>query len=244
MFFRINCGVQHRRKRILKDETQLHHLDPDALKVQHDMEILMESFHVITSTLELDDVLKKIMHYAIAIFRSTDAGHPLFDERSKKLIVKSYVGFNDQIRSFQVSIGESIVGKVFRDGSVRLIGTTKEIYDSMADLSEENFNSLHAAGASERTIKSLLAVPIMFGDKRIGVMTLHRFDREELPSERDLLLLQSFASHVAVAIHNAQLHEEVKKNLGEVTHLLTKLEETNELLRRGLKYITISHGYP
>lgn len=215
----------------MKDDIQLHYLNPDALKIQHDMNILMESFHVITSTLELDDVLKKIMQHAGAIFRSTDAGYiQLFDEHSKKLIVKSYVGFNDHIRFFQVSVGESIVGKVFRDGSVRLLGSTKEIYDSMADLSEENFNILHAAGASERTIKSLLAVPIMFGEKRIGVMTLHRFDREELPSERDLLLLQSFASHVAVAIHNAQLHEEVQKNLGEVTHLLTKLEETNGLL--------------
>jgi sugar diacid utilization regulator/GAF domain-containing protein len=230
-FFRINCGVQHRRKRILKDETQLHHVDRDALKIQHDMEILMESFRVITSTLELDDVLKKIMHYAIAIFRSTDAGYiQLFDERSKKLIIKSYVGFNEQISSFRIGIGESIVGKVYRDGCVQLIGTTKEIYDSMEDLSEDNFNILHAAGASERTVKSLLSVPIMFGDKRIGVMTLHRFDREELPSERDLLLLQSFASHVAVAIHNAQLHEEVQRSLGEVTHLLTKLEKTNDLL--------------
>ncbi|KAA9017681.1 GAF domain-containing protein [Niallia endozanthoxylica] len=195
------------------------------------MEILMESFRVITSTLELDDVLKKIMHYASDIFRTTDAGFiQLFDERSKKLIVKAYVGFSEQIRSFQISIGESIVGKVYRDGSVRLIGTTKEIYESMGDISEENLNILNAAGASERTIKSLLSVPIMFGDERIGVMTLHRFDKEELPSERDLLLLQSFASHVAAAIHNAQLHEEVQKNLGEVTHLLTKLEETNELL--------------
>src|SRR3954447_17799418 len=133
------------------------------------MEILIESFRVITATLELDDVLKKIMHYAITIFRSTDAGYiQLFDERSKKLIIKSYVGFNEHIRSFRISVGESIVGKVFRDCSVRLIGSTKEIYDSMADLSEENFNVLHAAGASERTIKSLLAVPIMFGEKRIG----------------------------------------------------------------------------
>ncbi len=230
-FFRINCGFQHRRKRILKDETQLHHLDRDALEIEHDMENLIESFHVITSTLELDDVLKKIMHYAIAIFRSTDAGFiQLFDEQSKKLIVKSYVGFNDKVRSFQVSTGESIVGKVFRDGSARLIETTKEIYDSMADLSEENFNILQSSVAAGKTIKSLLSVPIMFGDKRIGVMTLHRFDREELPSERAILLFQGFASHVAVAIHNAQLHEEVQKNLDEVTHLLSELEETNKRL--------------
>ena len=80
----------------MRDETQLHHLNPDALKVQHDMEILIVSFRVITSTLELDDVLKKIMHYAIAIFRSTDAGFiQLFDESSKKLLVKAYAGFDD-----------------------------------------------------------------------------------------------------------------------------------------------------
>ncbi|PWT95800.1 MAG: polyketide synthase regulator [Bacteroidetes bacterium] len=198
------------------------------------MEILMESFRVITSTLELEDVLKKIMDSAIAIFRSTDAGYiQLYDSHSKKLIVKAYAGFNDHIRSFQVSVGESIVGKVFRDSCVRLIGTTKEIYESMVDLSEESFQILHDACVSNRTIKTLLSVPILFGEKRIGVMTLHRFDREELPSERDLLLLQSFASHVAVAIHNAQLHEEVQKNLDEVTHLNTKLEETNGLLRQG-----------
>jgi sugar diacid utilization regulator/putative methionine-R-sulfoxide reductase with GAF domain len=212
------------------NENPLHHLEQE---VQHDMEIIMESFRVITSTLDLDDVLKKIMHYAITIFRSTDAGYiQLFDEPSKKLIVKSYVGFNDHIKLFRVSIGESIVGKVYRDGCVRLIGKTDEIYDNMKDLSEENFRILHTAAKSDRTIKSLLSVPIMFGGKRIGVMTLHRFDKEELPSERDLLLLQSFASHVAAAIHNAQLHGEVQKNLDKVTQLLTKLEETNQLLHQ------------
>ncbi|EKN66561.1 transcriptional regulator [Neobacillus bataviensis LMG 21833] len=217
----------------MKAETNLHHLDRETLKVQQEMEILMESFRVITSSLELDDVLKKIMRYASAIFRSTDAGYILlFDKNSEKLIVKSYIGFNDQIRSFRVGVGESIVGKVFRDGCVRLIGTTKEIYENMTDLSEENHTILQAAAVSTRKIKSLLSVPIMFGDIRIGVMTLHRFEREKLPSERDLLLLESFASHVAVAIHNAQLHEDVQKSLGEVTHLLTKLEETNQLLQQ------------
>ena len=79
----------------------------------------------------------------------------------------------------------------------------------------------------------------MFGDERIGVMTLHRFEREELPSERDLLLLSGTASHVAIAIRNTRLHEEVKENLDEVTHLLTELEETNDRLRQGPKYIIV-----
>ncbi|MGP3560477.1 helix-turn-helix domain-containing protein [Geobacillus sp. BK01] len=197
------------------------------------MKILLESFRTITSTLELDEVLNKIMLCAFTMFRSTDAGYiQLFDEQSEKLIVRAYVGFNDRIRSFRVSIGESIVGKVFRDGCVRMLRTTKEIYDQMADLSEENFHILHSAIESKKTVQSLLSVPITYGEKRIGVMTLHRFEKEEQPGERDLLLLQSFASHVAIAIHNAQLHEEVQKNLDEVTCLLNKLESTNKLLQK------------
>jgi len=197
------------------------------------IETLLESFRTITSTLELDEVLRKIMRCAFTIFRSTDAGYiQLFDEKSQKLIVKAYVGFNDRIQSFRVDMGESIVGKVFRDGCVRMLRTTKEIYDHMSDLSEENFKILHSAIESKKMVQSLLSVPIAYGEKRIGVMTLHRFEKEEQPSERDLLLLQSFASHIAIAIRNAQLHEEVQKNLNEVTHLFNKLETANKLLQK------------
>ena len=205
----------------------------DNQKAQYHVMNLMESFRAMNSTLELDEVLKKIMHFALNIVETAEAGYiQMYDEPSDKLIIKAYVGFNKNISLFKVNIGESITGKVFRDGCVRLITTRKEIYESMDDLSKENFDCIDKAHYKNQHIKSILSVPVSFGTKRIGVMTLHCFDIEDGLSKTDILLIQSFASQAAIALHNANLHTEVQKTLDEVTHLSQRLKETNALLEK------------
>ena len=102
----------------------------------------------------------------------------------------------------------------------------------MTDLSEENLDTIDKANLNAQHIKSILSVPISFGLNRIGVMTLHCFDMEDRLKENDLLLLQSFASQAAIAIHNAKLHTEMQRSLEEVTHLSKKLQEANALLAK------------
>ncbi|RHW39838.1 GAF domain-containing protein [Lysinibacillus yapensis] len=214
-----------------RKETLLDQFNAENQKTQYHVMNLMESFRAINSTLELDEVLKKIMHFALKIVETAEAGHiQMYDASLDKLIVKSYVGFNDLIRDFKVSVGQSITGKVFRDGRLKLITKREEIYDRMSDLSEENFTIIDQAHPNNENIKSLLSVPVSFGTKRIGVMTFHCFDVEEGLNETDFLLLESFASQAAIALHNAQLHTEVQKSLDDVTSLSQKLKETNALL--------------
>ncbi|MFF2589168.1 helix-turn-helix domain-containing protein [Peribacillus butanolivorans] len=216
-----------------RKEALLQQLSIENQKAQYHVMNLMESFRAMNSTLELDEVLKKIMHFALNIVETAEAGYiQMYDEPSNKLIIKTYVGFNENISFFKVNIGESITGKVFRDGCIRLITTRKEIYDSMGDLSKENFDFIDKAHHDNQNIQSILSVPVSFGTKRIGVMTFHCFDIEDGLNETDLLLLQSFASQAAIALHNAQLHTEVQKSLDEVTHLSQRLKETNALLEK------------
>lgn len=212
-------------------EALLQQLSLENQKAQSHVTNLMESFRVMNSTLELDEVLKKIMHFALKIVETAEAGYiQMYDEVSNQLIVKTYVGFNDSIRHFKVNVGESITGKVFRDGRLKLITKREEIYRRMDDLSEENFHLIDNAHPNNQHIQSLLSVPVSFGAKPIGVMTFHCFDVEDRLNETDFLLLESFASQAAIALHNAQLHTEVQKSLAEVTHLSQKLKETNALL--------------
>ncbi|MFJ8257147.1 helix-turn-helix domain-containing protein [Peribacillus asahii] len=216
-----------------RKEALIQQLSLENQKAQYHVMNLMESFQAMNSTLELDEVLKKIMHFALKIVETAEAGYiQMYDEHSNKLIIKTYVGFNENISFLKINIGESITGKVFRDGYVRLITTSEKIYNSMSDLSKENLDILNKAHPNSQNIKSILAVPVSFGTKRIGVMTFHCFDIEDGLSETDLLLLQSFASQAAIALHNAQLHTEVQKNLDEVTHLSQRLQETNALLEK------------
>lgn len=190
---------------------------------------LLESYRAINSTLELDEVLKKIIHFALNIAETAEAGYiQLYDEATNNLVVKTSVGFNERILQFKVKVGESITGKVFRDGKGKLFRSRKEIYESMEDLSNENFKLIDSAHSNNKNIKSMLSVPVSLGNKRIGVMTIHCFEAEDGLSETELLLLQSFASQAAIAIHNAQLHEEVQDSLN-------KVKETNALLEKQTK---------
>ncbi|MFJ8234244.1 helix-turn-helix domain-containing protein [Ureibacillus sp. NPDC094379] len=216
-----------------RKEALLQQLSIENQKAQYHVMNLMESFRVINSTLELDEVLKKIMHFALKLVETAEAGYiQMYDEPSNKLVVKTYVGFNENIRFFKVDIGESITGRVFRDGCIKLINTNEEIYHSMNNLSKENFDFITKAHLNSPTIKSILSIPVSLGTKSIGVMTFHCFEVEDGLSETDLLLLQSFASQAAIALHNAQLHTEVQKSLGEVTHLSQTLKETNARLEK------------
>ncbi|HWL22685.1 MAG TPA: GAF domain-containing protein, partial [Ureibacillus sp.] len=185
-----------------RKESLLQQLSIEKQKAQYHVMNLMESFQAMNSTLKLDEVLKKIMHFALKIVETAEAGYiQMYDEHSNKLIIKTYIGFNENINFLKINIGESITGKVFRDGYVRLITSKEKIYDNMSDLSKENLNILNKAHPNSQTIKSILAVPVSFGTKRIGVMTFHCFDIEDGLSETDLLLLQSFASQAAIALH-------------------------------------------
>src|SRR3954452_5016869 len=103
-----------------RKEDFLQQISLDNQKAQYHIINLMESFRAMNSTLELDEVLKKIMYFALNIAETAEAGYiQMYDESSDKLIIKAYVGFNKNISLFKLNIGESITGKVFRDGCVR-----------------------------------------------------------------------------------------------------------------------------
>ena len=216
-----------------RNEIVLNKLNSENQKALDHVINLLESFQAMNSTLELDEVLKKIMHYALNIVETAEAGYiQMLDETSNKLIIKAHVGFNHNISHFKVNIGESITGKVFRDGCVRLITSREEIYNSMRDLSKENLDFIEKSHDNNQNIKSILTFPVSFGTNRIGVMALHCFDIEDGLSEIDLHLLQIFASQAAIALNNAKLHTELQKKLHEANHLSQILKETNTLLEK------------
>ena len=213
------------------------------LRMEHHVMNLLESFQAIHSTLELEEVLKKIIHFALNIADTAGAGYiQLYDETSNKLVVKTSVGFKEHIQQFRVNMGESITGKVFRDGNGKLLTTRSEIYNQMGDLNRKNFDLIDGAHDNNRNIKSMLSVPVSLGKERIGVMTIHCFEIEDGLNETDLLLLKSFAFQAATAIHNARLHTEVQQSLMELKETNVLLEKQTEIHNRLTRLSVLNKG--
>jgi PAS domain S-box-containing protein len=83
-------------------------------------------------------------------------------------------------------------------------------------------------------VRSWLGVPLLFGDRVIGIITLDR----QVPgfySEEHARLAMAFAAQAAIAIENARLYQEVQQRLRE----LTLLFETSAALSASLDVDTV-----
>ncbi|MFD1360842.1 helix-turn-helix domain-containing protein [Lentibacillus salinarum] len=198
-----------------------------------ELEKLIEGIRSITTSLDLDELLTKIVTNTRTVISGGDACYlQLYDPETGLLVPKASSGLKKNIQFFKTKIGESVTGKTYQDGTARIYHSIEEIYKNMDNISDNNFYYLHAALIGNNMPNALMCAPVSIGEKHIGVMTIHVYKQRKL-TNRDLHLLEVFAGQAAIAIQNAQLYTEVTKSLKEVTGLSVQLKEKNELLLKG-----------
>ena len=71
--------------------------------------------------------------------------------------------------------------------------------------------------------KAIVSVPLIAGNKVVGVVTLQDFNRENAFSAMQIELLKTVASQAAIALENSYLYTEVTNSLGEKEILLKEV---------------------
>ncbi len=83
--------------------------------------------------------------------------------------------------------------------------------------------------------KSWIGVPLLLGDRVIGVMAAQSYHQENRYDQHDLELLQAIAGQAAIALQNARLFEETRKRaqqqeaLYRLSHALTRAQGEKEI---------------
>ena len=187
---------------------------------------LIEGVQDITASLDLNDLLAKILDNVATVIPGADtAALWLYDPAIDRLVCKSYRGWKDDIRKVQYRIGESVTGKTFRDGKLRIFRSFRAGMEAMRGTSEKNLRYLLNA-FHDRKIKASVTVPISVRDETIGVLGIHQDDRERELTEWDLKLLLGLSAQIAIAIENARLFTEVTRK----NQVLTKRNEVHASL--------------
>ncbi|MBU1061424.1 MAG: GAF domain-containing protein [Candidatus Omnitrophica bacterium] len=184
-------------------------LKKDLEKKIKQLSALYEVGKSITSTLHLDEVLKLITRKAEKIMGASSCSLRLLDEKGEELILKCASGFGDRSykRKKSLKVGESIAGRVVRDGKPYIIN----------DLPKERYYK-YPYLAKQKGLRSLVTVPLVQRAKIIGVLSI--YNREPFKyTDEDVRLLSMFASQAAIAIENAKLYEQA--NLGYLNTIKT-----------------------
>jgi len=185
----------------LFEETQRH---------LRELHLLFEVGRGITSVLDLEEVLQKIIESAIEAIPAAEKGTlHLLDEERGELVVRASSGFSREvIEAAHFKPGEGYTGWVFEHGEPTIVDNvhtdprTKPI--DLPEVAEE---------------KSAICAPLVAKGKTIGTLTLDNVTTYGAFDERDLELLCAFANQAAIAIENARLYSQTQRRLKELSLL-------------------------
>ena len=102
-------------------------------------------------------------------------------------------------------------------------GMTESVIHSRKPLMLNNdidqFNQANDIALIGVPSRSWMGVPLLKGEKVIGVMTVQNYEQSYAYDEEDLELFRTLAGQVAVAVENARLYENTQRDLRDATVL-------------------------
>jgi signal transduction histidine kinase/ActR/RegA family two-component response regulator len=201
----------------------------DSLWKIKQLTVLHEMGKALSSTLDLDEVLKKALELVREHWGYAGCAIFLLDEGRNELYVKQVIGRNfGEVKDVRLRVGvDGIVGWVAKTG--------EPLY--VADVLQD---SRYIRGSQE--VKSEAAFPLKVRDGVIGVLDIECHELNGFDPE-DLKVLSSFASQVSISVENAQLFSDLKQALKELKQVQDQIIQTEKLRAMGEMASGVAHDF-
>ena len=192
---------------------------------------LIEMNRMVTSSLDLDEVLEATMRGIREILRVEAGSLVLVDEETGDLVFRKTLSpEHGWISGRTARPGEGIVGYVVQSGEPKLVTDVERDSNFLASIDEDT-------GSHSRTI---LCVPLTIHDRVIGAIeVINKLDGDF--TEQDVGLLRAMAASVAVAVDNASLYSELSDFARELERSQAQLVQAEKLAAIGRLAASIAH---
>lgn len=194
------------------------------LKENQNLEMLVTVARLLSSKLDISELLDTIMRLAARVVNSERSSLYLVDEKTQELYFHVALDLEEDVKKIRLKLGEGIAGLCAKEG--------KSIISNNIES-----DSRHTKKVDEKSgyvTRSLLTCPMIIKGKVIGVVqAINKIDGEF--DEADRSNFEAFASQAAIAIENSRLFNAVKY---EKSKLETLFEMINEAV-----IVTDSSGY-
>ena len=168
---------------------------------------------LITSTLDIDEVLAEVMDTIVALVGAERVYLMLYNDGGEFELRAARNWDNESLSEGEVGLSQSIVDAAIRDN--------KPIITTNA---QQDTRFAGQASVMMQKLRSIICVPLSLGGKVIGVLyadnrfRLGAFDDDMAP------VLAAFGTQAAIAILNAQVFTQVKTNLDKAQEVIRELQ--------------------
>jgi len=185
--------------------------------------VYLESYQnickAISASLALDEVLNLIVTNVVKVMNVKASSVRLLKRDTMQLELAAYHGLSERYVN---------KGPVDYDGSIvdALAGKPVSVYDITADR-----NSRYREEALAEGIRSILSIPLLFGEEIIGVLRMYTAEPTEYSGE-DLKFVAAIAEQAAIAIAHARVFE---KTLSKEKEYLRVFQKVTRAVSSSLK---------
>jgi len=203
-----------------------------ALRRRHrELAALIEVNRMVTSSLNLDEVLETTIRGIREILHVEAGSLVLVDEETDELIFRTTFSPGQGLGPGQViQPGAGILGHVVESAEPKLVNNVERDPHFSSDVDEK----------ADLTARAILCVPLRIHDQVIGAIEV--INKLEGPfTEQDLELLQAIAASVAVAVENANLYSELADFTKALERSQAQLVQAEKMAAIGRLAASIAH---
>ncbi len=182
-----------------------------------ELAIVNEIGRAVSSTLEMDRVLKTVHRQVSRLFDTTNFFIATYEEATQEWAIAFYIEQDQaQPTGQRYPLEYGFTGHIIRNRQHLLFRTGKEILA---------FHEEHGIETVGPTARSWLGVPLVTADRIVGVMGIQNYEQENLYTEQDLALLSTVAAQIAPALYNLRLLEETRRRAKEL-EVINRVSQT------------------
>lgn len=186
------------------------------------LELLGKAAQAMSSTLDLDELLQRILELSRRALRFEHCAVLLFNGTEGTLHVRASIGYDDSVRELSIPVGRGVTGEVARTGKPLLV----------ADVDK-----------SDRYIRGVIggrcemAAPLVANGATLGVLDAESH-RPGAFTEADLDLFATFALHAASALANAETYRALEEANAKLHRNVIEIERMNRELLEHARIIS------
>jgi len=198
----------HRRASLEKWNRRRSGESADTLRRRLDvLETLQEIGRSVTSSLDLDEVLTKVVNAAVGMTGAEEGSLLVLDEDTGELYMRAARNFQDEfVRTFRLPIKDTLAGEVVRTGQSVILD----------DDTPQKIKTAYL-------VRSLMYVPLRVHNRVIGVLGVDNRTSSPPFLEQHLTLVSALADYAAIAIENARLYENTELERQKLETIVTRI---------------------
>ncbi len=179
------------------------------------LKILHTIAQAISRSLDVDETLQIALDALTHVTGHEISSLHLLSADGKTLHLRGDRGLSPRLREInrELPVGQGLIGGVAASGRVLHIANVLERPDL--------FPSARAAVAEEQ-MRGFVCVPIQTGGRVLGTLSLGRRTPEPF-TEAEIALVEASATQIAIALENARLYSETRRQLEDLKHAEAQL---------------------